>query len=89
MRNITLKLKNLKNDQMIDIISYANVHKGYPNDGFFSVLTKQKRSGDFDHDYDIDYYPLHLILKVESVFTKLYCHDSMTMEKRTVSIDEL
>lgn len=89
MRNITLKLKNLKDDQKIDIIFYTNVKNGYPNDGFFSVLTKQKRSGDFDFDYDIDYYPLHLILKVESVFTKLYCNDSMTMEKRTSSIDEL
>lgn len=89
MRNITLKLKNLTNDRAIDIVSYTNVKNGYPNDGFFSVLTKQKQSDNFNFEYDMDYYPLHLILKIESEFTKLYSSDPMTMTKRTVSIDEL
>ena len=44
MRNITLILKNPKDDSKIDIVSYTNVEDSCANDGFFCVYTKEKNS---------------------------------------------
>ncbi len=89
MRNITLAVKNVKHPSTIDIISYTNVEDGYPNEGFFVVFVKDKKVDTRNIDSnDKHYYPSHLILKIESEFTKQYCNDSMKIEKRSISIDE-
>lgn len=91
MRNITLILKNPKDDSKIDIVSYTNVEDSCANDGFFCVYTKEKNKTSCETMHDVHYYPSHLILKIESEYTKQYSSGlgPMIMEKRTVSIDEL
>ncbi len=89
MRNITLTLKNLKDDQKIDIISYTNVQDGCVNDGFFCVYTKEKNKTSCETMLDVHYYPSYLILKIESEYTKQYSFDPMVIEKQTISINDL
>ena len=41
--------------------------------------------------HDVHYYPSHLILKIESEYTKQYSFGlgPMTIEKKTISINDL
>ncbi len=91
MRNITLTLKNLKDDSKIDIVSYTNVEDGCTNNGFFSVYVKEKNKTSCETMHDVHYYPSHLILKIESEYTKQYSFGlgPMTIEKKTISINDL
>lgn len=89
MRNITLTLKNPKDDQKIDIISYTNVEDACVNAGFYCVYTKEKNKTACAIMHDVHYYPSHLILKIESEYTKQYSFDPMMMEKKTISINDL
>ncbi len=91
MRNITLTLKNPKDDSKIDIVSYTNVEDGCVNNGFFSVYVKEKNKTSCETMHDVHYYPSHLILKIESEYTKQYSFGlgPMTIEKKTISINDL
>ena len=84
-------MNDAKDDSKIDIVSYTNVEDSCANDGFFCVYTKEKNKTSCETMHDVHYYPSHLILKIESEYTKQYSSGlgPMIMEKRTVSIDEL
>ena len=43
----------------------------------------------YNMTHDMDFYPLHLILKVESEYTTVSCSDKIKIEKKSVSIEEL
>lgn len=59
----------------------------FPHDGFFKIFTKDKDRDNRNKVYDSHYYPMHLILKVESEFTKLHCFEPMVVDRKTISIE--
>jgi hypothetical protein len=89
MENVTLKLRNIQDSSQMDVIIYKNVEKCGTSGSMFYIFIREKQGKSLHTEGDTHYYPVHLILKVESIYIGQYCSDPYVFEKQTVSINNL